>query len=1069
MKTLRTLLTLCLAMVATCIMALEEPDYTGQTFYIINFTRSNLYLTAGGNNANLTTQAGTLSTATDQQQWCMVGTAGKFQLKNKAGQYAVYSTSASRLQASASEDASGWSLSVSGTSYEMKWLGATGSQAFMNQWGGTGVGTTLGLWNSGDVNNQFTLIDPADPDLPEFATTPGKLTPAHPMTLWYDQPAAATGVTNTWMEYSLPIGNGYLGASIFGGIKKDEIQFNEKTLWSGTPSDMGNYGYYRNFGSVFVEDKSGKFGFTADKAAKDYVRYLDIENGVAGVRYMSTDGQTTYEREYISSHPDSIIAIRYRATGKDKMHLFITCEAGEQIGVSTVTYNKTDALGLLIAFSGALDCINQACHIRVVPDAAATATAIKEGNEKGIDVADASEVVIYISGGTNFSATAATRNSGEKSADLVKRIRTRATDAKAKGFDAIMADHVADVEALTGRVHLSLTDVVPTITTEELIKQYNNATYNKTGMEPNNIFLEQLYFYYGRYLEIASSRGVDVPSNLQGIWNNRAEAPWHSDIHTNINIQMNYWPAEPTNLSELHLPLLNFIIQNAGDANYQRAARQYAGVQHGWTVFTESNIFGGMSTWGSNYFVANAWYTSHLWQHWRYTRDEEFLARAFPCMWSAAQFWMERMIADRGYNSRTQNPNYKGTPYSFEPDGTFVAPNEYSAEQNAHNSEDGTAHAQQLIYELLSNVKEATQILDRAVTGLSDEDIAKLDEYLQKTDNGLHTEEYTANSALNGGWTNPRNGVEKGATILREWKYSPYDVSDDPGHRHHSHLMALYPLTAIGPTSEFFTPAVNSLKLRGDASTGWSMGWKINLWARAQDGDHAHLILHNALRHSTSYGTNAGAGGVYYNLYDSHAPFQIDGNFGSCAGIAEMLLQSQTDTLQFLPALPSVWANGEVKGLKAVGNFEVNQQWQDGKLTIATVKSNCGLPCPIRYEGIADRRITDESGNEVGYTVINANTIVIPTTQAGQTYTVDMSQATSVKNVRKQLKGLGFTIARNGSIITVSGNDIQKIDAYDTNGRLLIETAQKSFPAAHGITLVKVTYTDGTVETKKVN
>ncbi len=480
-----------------------------------------------------------------------------------------------------------------------------------------------------------------------------------------------------------------------------------------------------------------------------------------------------------------------------------------------------------------------------------------------------------------------------------------------------------------------------------------------------------MYFYYGRYLAISSNRELLAPNNLQGIWNNMSNAPWNSDVHTNINIQMNYWPTEPTNLSELHLPLLDYIIQNAGDENWQKAARKYAGVENGWTVFTESSLFGGMSIWGTNYFVANAWYCSHLWQHYRYTLDKAFLAKAFPAMWSCAQFWFERMKVAQ--------------------DGTYEAPDEYSAEQNSHPKEDGTAHAQQLIHYLLMSVDEAQNILGSKVTGLTKEDVAKLKDYLAKTDKGLHTEVYDARTDKHRAWVDGRNGINKGDIILREWKYSPYHVSDDPDHRHMSHLMALYPLTQIAPTSPYFQPAVNSLKLRGDAATGWSMGWKVNLWARALDGDHAHLILKNALRHSTDYGLNQYAGGVYYNLYDAHAPFQIDGNFGCCAGIAEMLLQSHTDTLQLLPAMPSTWkAEGHVHGLKAVGNFTVDQDWKDGNLTKVKVESHAGQPLYIKYPGIAGKTVRNSAGKKVKIQKKDQNTIVIKKTKVGETYEIEL-------------------------------------------------------------------------------
>ncbi len=1022
MTTFKKLLALAaIVLLPAASSAQTAPKYNEEVYYLVQFTNSQLLLTAGENGTNLTTQSGSLNTHTDKQLWKFVGTQSNFQLVSKSEQYASYSTSAGRIQAAATEDASGWTLQAINGVWEMKWQGASDSKAFMNQFGGTGVGTTLGLWNSNDVNNKIAIINPENPDLPEFVTIGAtEHKPTNPLTLWYNVPATATGVGNIWMEYSLPIGNGQLGASLFGGIKKDEIQFNEKTLWTGTPNDLGSYGGYKNFGSVFVEDLSGTFGFSNETAARDYYRSLDIQQGTGHVHYTSPDGQTTYDRTYLSSLPAQVIAVRYKAQGKDKLHLCFSMVPGDGINATDVTYSVGSTGAAYGAFMGSLTTVTYSTRMRVVP-----VDGTVEKTDKGLEVKDASEVILYLAAGTNFSPTTPTRKNGETNTELRNRILEITKAAYEKGFDAILAEHIADFSPYMERVKLDL-NAASKRTTEELIKHYNSSNPNAAEAR----FLEQLYFQYGRYLAICSNRGILAPNNLQGIWNDKANAPWNSDIHTNINIQMNYWPIENTNLGELHLPLLEYIIQNAGDKNWQRVAQQYAGVKNGWTVFTESNIFGGMSTWGSNYFVANAWYCSHLWQHYRYTRDEDFLARAFPAMWSCAQFWMERMIKDRGYDSKKQKPGYGGTPYKFEPDGTYVAPDEFSAEQHDNPSEDGTAHAQQLIYDLLLSVKGATDILSPAVTGLSEKDIEKLDHYLEFTDQGLHTEEYTANTKLNSAYTDGRNGVKKGELLLREWKYTPYDISNDPGHRHMSHLMALYPLSAISPNSPYFEPAVNSLKLRGDAATGWSMGWKVNLWARALDGDHAHIIIKNALKHSTDYGTNQYAGGVYYNLYDSHSPFQIDGNFGVCAGIAEMLLQSHTDTLQLLPALSSKWADGSVSGLKAIGDFEVSQTWEKGKLTVATIKSNLGLPCPITYPGIGDRKVTDETGAEVRYTHINENTILLPTT-AGATYTIDMAQMTT-------------------GISALQGNTQQDSPIYDLSGRRLSEIPAKQIYIQNG-------------------
>ena len=1004
----RTILSLMVLAVSMTAMCVTKPDFNSDTYYILMFQNSRLYLTGGvTSGANMKIQEGSLDSYTDRQVWKFVGTASQFQLVNKAGQYVTIASEGDLLKCSKSEDSKGWALDDRGSTIQIQWLGSgSSSHRFINQYGSPHAGGDLDLWSDGDVNNQIIVIDPLNPDFQEFSVSPARsFSPESKMTMWYDAPATAKDVANQWMEYSLPIGNGELGASLYGGIKTDEIQFNEKTLWTGNTSERGQY---KNFGSIFVEDRSGQFGFSKDQCVRDYWRSLDLEQGVSKVHFTSTDGQTSYDRTYLASNPDKVVAVRYTAEGNTPLHFFITMQPGEGINASSVVYYSGDSTKTTafrgdstmanINFSGSLEVVKYQARLQVVSDG------IVERTAEGIDVSGAREVVLYLAAKTSFTSEKASRTTGAFVTQLLKDNQNTIRLAMAKGFDALCADHVRDYRSLIGRVDFHL-ESGSSRTTEELVKYYNTLSDLDN---PEARFLEQLYFHFGRYLEVSCSRGMNVPSNLQGLWNNKSDAPWGSDIHTNINVQMNYWPAETTNLSETHLPFLNYIIDNAASASWKNAARRWGNVQNGWTVLTESNIYGGMTTWGSNYVVANAWYCSHLWQHFRFTRDEEFLARAFPAMWSCAQFWMERMIEDRGYDSKKENSGYKGTPYSFSPDGTFVAPQEFSPEQHANSHEDGTAHAQQLIYSLFSSVRQAADILGDAVTGLSGKDISKLDEYLSKTDNGLHTETYTANTALNGNWTNPRNGVKKDDIILREWKYSPYDVSDDPGHRHLSHLMCLYPLVQIGPSSPYFTAAVNSLRLRGDAATGWSMGWKICLWAHALDGNHAHTILKNALRHSTSYGTDQSRGGIYYNLYDSHSPFQIDGNFGSCAGIGEMLLQSQTDTLLLLPALPKEWASGHIHGMKAVGNFEVDEDWAEGRLTKASILSGSGMTCAIQYEGIAGFYITDEAGREVAFTRIDANTIKFPTT-SGARYHIYRDKASDIREAHVTLSpSFGF-------------------------------------------------------------
>ncbi len=1023
----------------------------GMNVYVSYFDEGTKFYTIQGghggyvsiNPAYLNGDAMTLTNATEPSDnrglWAFVKTGSNYQVYN-------YSLGLSKVLGITGDEAAARTSMVdpSSTTHSTKFTGTfnlgSSNPSYIKISGTTKWwnkrGDFLALWNTGSVTgdqgSKFFIKEVDFTQYPdeyfyEVSDIKGVSTfaPKNPNTLWYTTSAEATGVSYPWMEYALPIGNGELGAMIFGGVHNEEIQFNEKTLWSGPANVVGAGGGNRtfmNFGSIIVENKDEAIW----KGVTDYVRYLDIEDGISGVEFKNANG-SKFTRKYLSSAPDQVIAAQYKAEGDDKMNLIFKLKPGQSIGASEVKYENGTAY-----FTGAMT-VKYAARLHVVANEGATVTA----TDNGIKVENATEITFYLKGATNFNGDMEVLDNyftSETAADINAKTKTAIEAAIAKGYETVEADHITDFNAITKRMTFDLGLTTPTVDTKTLIDNYfpNNGDANSTAND--HLFLEQLYFHFGRYLAISSNRKpIAAPNNLQGIWNDRGtDSPWNSDIHTNINIQMNYWPTEITNLSDLHKPFVNFIIRGAQSTGWKEVGKKY-NAGHGWSVLTETSLYNSMSTWGDNYLVANVWYTSHLWTHWRYTQDKEFLKKAFPVMWDCAKFWFNRLIQDRGFdNTKDEQASVRNyhTPYKFEPDGTFVAPDEFSAEQHDNQTEDGTAHAQQMIYYLFMNLADAIEILGVENTGLTTEDIAKLNLYLEKTDKGLHTETYT------GAWGNTYNGVKKGEKLLREWKYTPFDISNDRGHRHMSHMMALFPMDQITPESEFFTPAVNSLKLRGDAATGWSMGWKVNLWARAQDGDHAHIIIKNALKHSTDYGTNAGAGGIYYNLFDSHAPFQIDGNFGVCSGIAEMLMQSAHGYINVLPALPKVWnKQGDVKGMKAMGNFTVDFNWSAGKCQQIKIVSHAGAELKVRCK---------RGAMEIEKALVTVNGAEVKTT-------VDANGIATIPCAKDDVVVINFTQETTGINGVTTQNGEANNAMYDLSGRRIASASAGQIYIQNGV------------------
>lgn len=1008
----------------------EFSNGDAEHYYYVQLLRNGQYLTApDGWDSTIRIKAKG-SSAT--QLWKLVGSAENFQLVNKGGQYAYLSSegintteggyNGKPLRLGDQQQDQGFRLVQSrntkfGDGFEVEVNSVYGDQNVLNNWGTPGSNNTIGLWKLNDDNNVLAFTEAGDIPREEVSSTGKKgYKPENALTLWYDKPGTTAPLFtpdqwySKWVEYALPLGDGQFGASLLGGIVQDQILFNEKTLWSGTNVGRGrNYGKYEVFGSVYA-DMIGD-NFTETEGATDYYRQLDLTTATGKVSFADNKG-ITYTREYFASHPDRVVVARYKASEPGKVSLRIKLESGKPSINVPVTYADGEA-----TFEGKLETVSYNARIRVVPVNGTMTT-----TSKGIEVRQADEVMIILAGGTDYDIASPSYVSGTD--QLAGNIEKRVRDAAAQTWSQLYATHLADYQEYFGRVDFDLTGSANEVPTNQLIDDY------RQGHGPQALMLERLYFAYGRYLEIASSRGVSVPSNLQGIWNDNPAPAWNADIHSNINVQMNYWPAEPTNLSEMHLPLLDFIYEMAENHNEWKNYARESNQPRGWTVFTESNIFGAVGDFAHNYVIANAWLATHLWQHYRYTLDRDYLKRVFPAMLSASQFWMDRL--------------------KQLPDGSYVAPDEYSPEHGPKR-EDGVAHAQQLVYELFSNTLDAYEVLG-ADADISADDLIMLKDRFKNLDRGLRTEIY------DGGWGTW--DLQSGEPILREWKYSNYRAGER-NHRHMSHLMCLYPFSQIYPGTELFKAAVNSMKLRGDGATGWSMGWKINLWARALDGDHARTILNNALKHANN------SSGVYYNLFDAHNPFQIDGNFGACAGMAEMIMQSNSDTIRILPALPTAWESGHMNGLKAVKDFTVSIEWKNGQATKVTILNNKGQEKPVLYNGLKNA-VVRVNGKYDDKIKADDRGIIMLGGKSGTKYEFLMGdEVTGMTDAADD----ALQIRSHNGQIRITGKKVQKVKVFDLQGRLIQTSTETVFAvraAAHTACVVEVMTDDGLKTVQKL-